>query len=429
MSSSTKAKATLIVSNLIANGCTNISGALALAFHELDKYKEDLSKQGRVVRTILFTDGCPTAGNCNYDDLIHLASRVPLGQITSMGYGKHQLHGIYVVDPPKPNSDFYSSQATNINQNNDLNNLPITWCSSSVTNITMTGMSGEIDVSLLQNISQAGKGNFYYMEDPDTCVRAFAYELAGLLTTVGQNISIKIQPTAHISIQEIMDDVDCKDSGNSAVISLTDIMAEERKFLLLKIKIKKQNKSFPRETHIATVVLDYQNQNGEQVIDEYRIKVYFVQSGKETKDQHKEVKAHLALLSVINAQKQVEIDASNGVFRGTSYSNYISSVSNLDSADLSDTHVELYKAMHSNNVSNYVDSTAFSSSSVTRKTTQYSTLTGRSAGINHQDIKGTVNQDSMVNSFADTSDSEINTVTPVNTSTCGFSKKSSIPKF
>ena len=109
----------------------------------------------------------------------------------------------------------------------------------------MNGMSGEVDIPLLQGMCQAGKGNFYYMKDPDTCVRAFAYELAGLLTTVGQEITITVEPTKHLEIQEVCDDVDVEEKDGKAVISLTDLMAEEKKYLMLKVCVVNQQLEKP----------------------------------------------------------------------------------------------------------------------------------------------------------------------------------------
>jgi len=229
----------------------------------LRENKSRLSKEGMVVRTVLFTDGCPTAGNTNKDYLIKLCDNAPVGQITTMGYG---------------NSEY----------------------------------SWDLDLDLLQNMSNMGKGNSYYMKDPDTCTRAFAYELAGLLTTVGQSIRIEVQPTKHIEIIEILDECDCEERNGSAIINIPDIISEEERYLMVKFKTMEQDKVFPRMTKIANVVVEYYNLEGQKVSDECKIKLNFVKKGNEDKFINKDVDAHLAILESIKCNKLAYEEAQCG---------------------------------------------------------------------------------------------------------------------
>jgi len=437
MTTESKKSAVQIVNGLAAGGCTNISAALGMAFDELNNLADGVSETGRVVRTILFTDGCPTSGNCNQDDLVKMAATVPVGQVTTMGYGRE-------VTVNQPN---VSQNTIPLNNANSPDLHMQCWNSGGTTYTDTTsagpnrqsvtpwmsgfnGMSGGVDIPLLQSMCQAGKGNFYYMKDPDSCVRAFAYELAGLLTTVGQNIKITVEPTQHLTIDEIMDDVDVEEKDGKAVISITDVMAEEKKYVALKIKTTKQDKAFPRATTVAKITVEYKNQEGEAVTDELSVKLKFVKAGEESTEQHKEVKAHLALIDVIRAQAKVELDSLNGIFGGASYYAYHSAVDNLSSDALEGTHAAGFAGMHVSNVRNYVNVSNFSSSVADRCGTQYSTAKGRSAGDN---LKGTKGQAGMHLSFSADIDTpaEPPTQTPDATPTAksSYVKKSRTDRF
>jgi len=263
MNSENKRKAIDIVNSLSASGCTNMSGAMNLAYDELRENKSRLSKEGMVIRTILFTDGCPTAGNTNKDYLVEMCKDVPIGQITTMGYG---------------NSEF----------------------------------SHDLDIDLLQNMSKMGCGNSYYMKDPDTCTRSFAYELAGLLTTVGQNIRIEVQPTKHMDIKEVMDDCDCEERDGNVIINIPDIISEEERYLMIEFETKQQDKVFPRLTKIGNVIVEYYNLEGQKVSDEYNIKLNFVKEGEEDKHINNDVSAHLAILESIKFNKLAFDKAQHG---------------------------------------------------------------------------------------------------------------------
>lgn len=276
MTPENKTRAISIANALSTGGCTNISGALSEA-KELLKNAESLKEEGRVVRTILFSDGCATAGNTDNNVLVSMCEDLAVGQLTTMGYGKE------LKDPT----------------------------------LGMTGMDGELDVRFLQALSRIGKGNYYYMKDPDSCSRAFAYELAGLLTIAAQSITVEIEASKFFEVTEVLEDVDSDIKDGKVTITLPDVMAEEDKFVLLKGTTKKQDKVFPRTTK-TPVKVTYTNPSGDKVEVIADLLLGFVKSGKEDTDIDKEVQTQIAIVEAVEAQKKAADAADAGDFNQAS---------------------------------------------------------------------------------------------------------------
>jgi Ca-activated chloride channel homolog len=277
MTAEAKKKAMDIVNKLTVQSMTNISQAITLGFNE---FKDKITQEG-INRIILFTDGVPTAGNCDKSFLIDLASKAPDGvQVTTMGYGK--------PNNPAETNGLYAF-----------------------------GMGGELDVKLLESIAEKGKGNYYYMSDPDSCGRAFANELAGLLTVVGQNIKITVTPkNGHISIDSVLDDYDVEDINGAAVITIPDIISEESKYILLKVKTPKQLKAWARPANVVDIKVDYINVIDGKVEELYgTTKITFASKGF-TKDMDSDVKTQLEVINAIKAQEEAYTLAQAGDYQG-----------------------------------------------------------------------------------------------------------------
>lgn len=276
MTPENKKKAIDIVKGLRVQSMTNISEAMALGFEE---FRTKITNEG-VNRIILFTDGCPTAGNTQESFLINLATKCPDSvQLTTMGYGK-------------------PAEANGVSSFN--------------------GMGGELNVTLMEKMSEMGKGNYYYMADPDSCGKAFATELAGLLTVVAQKVKIIIVPEKdRMKILEVMDDVDVTETEGQVVISIPDVIAGETRYILIKVSTKAQDKVWARPAAIATVSTDYLNMiEGAMVTQKVGtpVKIEFAKTGDTVMDV--DVKTQLAIIEAIKAQEKANVMASQGNYTG-----------------------------------------------------------------------------------------------------------------
>jgi Ca-activated chloride channel homolog len=294
MTPENKKAAISAVEKIYAQNMTNISGALTVGFEEFRK----TSIEEGVNRIILFTDGCPTEGNCDPKFLIELAGKAPDGvQVTTMGYGR-QMETSGLDD---------------------------------VTRGIITGMGGEINVALLQDMAKSGKGNYYYIANPDSCGRAFANELAGLLTVVGQDIKIRIEPTQFLKVEEVLDDLNVEDQNGVAVINITDLLAGETRYILAKVSTKAQAKAWVRQGTVANITVEYNNPiEGKADTETVKAKLLFAKKGF-TKEMDKDVKTQLAVIDALKAQQKAFDLAAQGDYGAaqntlTASINYLSSV-------------------------------------------------------------------------------------------------------
>jgi hypothetical protein len=124
-----------------ASGNTNLSAAMLASF-------EQASADGKGGRVVLLTDGCPTEGVCDPDQLVQLArgARGP-SSLSAFGFGR------------------------------DVNPL------------------------LLLGISESGQGNYSFIEAGEPPVAAIAAEVGGLLLTVAAGVSIQIIPAPGVTFE------------------------------------------------------------------------------------------------------------------------------------------------------------------------------------------------------------------------------------
>lgn len=338
MTPENKKKAIDIVTKLHVQSSTNISEAMAMGFNE---FKGKILSDG-VNRIILFTDGCPTSGNTLPEFLVNLAAKAPEGvQVTTMGYGK-QSEG------------------------------------------PSNGMGGELNVSLLEQMSDKGKGNYYYMSDPDSCGKAFASELAGLLTVVAQKVKITITPEKErMQIKEVMDDVDVTDDNGSVTITIPDIMAGETKYVLVAIKTSKQDKAWARPSSIATVTSEYTNLiEGTIDTDKSVVKIEFAAKDFTT-ELDKEVKTQLAVIEAIKAQEKAFKMAAHGDYSGAQNVLYAAS---LDLSNTGTTRGMAYSTGVNTTASFCADSLSFGASNNVRSASVMSMKKSRASGGVYDDV-------------------------------------------
>jgi hypothetical protein len=170
----------------------------------------------------------------------------------------------------------------------------------------------------MEKMSEMGKGNYYYMADPDSCGKAFATELAGLLTVVAQKVKITITPEKdRMKVLEVMDDVDVTEEEGQVVISIPDVIAGETRYILIKVSTKAQDKAWARSASIAAVSTEFLNMIEGAMSSEkgVPVKIEFVKSEFDTV-LDAEVKTQLAIIEAIKAQETANVMASQGNYAG-----------------------------------------------------------------------------------------------------------------
>jgi Ca-activated chloride channel family protein len=120
---------------------------------------------------------------------------------------------------------------------------------------TTMGLGNDFNEDLLMEIANAGGGAFYFIESPEVTPEIFKEELSGLLSVVGQNLTITIAPTSHVKGVRQLHAYAQQVSGAATSFQLGDIFAEEVKTLLLELSIPALG--VLGEQQIATLSFEY----------------------------------------------------------------------------------------------------------------------------------------------------------------------------
>ncbi|HEU5115999.1 MAG TPA: VWA domain-containing protein, partial [Isosphaeraceae bacterium] len=75
------------------------------------------------------------------------------------------------------------------------------------------GLGDDYNEDLLEAMSRAGDGNYYYIQSPENLTSIFEAELSGLMTTTGQKVSLGIETGPGVSVADVLNDFDRLPTG------------------------------------------------------------------------------------------------------------------------------------------------------------------------------------------------------------------------
>lgn len=192
MDSSNKAKVRESIKAMKARGSTNLSGGLLSGISqmiELKKRKPDVEVR-RVEAVLLFTDGEANLGITGTPEIIAAAKsatqEVADCAIFTFGYGANHSE------------------------------------------------------SLLRGLADGTEnGMYYFISDPDKIPESFVDCFGGLLSVMGQNVSLAISPLNGVVVREFLSDYKITTNEETGVVTaqLNDIYAEEHRDILFYVEI------------------------------------------------------------------------------------------------------------------------------------------------------------------------------------------------
>lgn len=196
-----------------ASGMTNLSGG----WLEGCKWVEEQVNDENINRVILMTDGLANRGVTHADQLIALAKQKRQGKIVT----------------------------------------------------TTMGLGSDFNEDLLIAMADAGGGAFYFIESPEVTPTIFKEELRDLLNVVGQNLTVSVEMTEHITTVNQLNAYNMHSDGKRVSFSLGDVYGSEVKTLLLELSIPAL--SDIGECEIARLRFEYDEISGEgsqhQIVD------------------------------------------------------------------------------------------------------------------------------------------------------------------
>lgn len=259
VTSSRKTELKGMIEGLHSRDTTNISGATLLGFEMIGV------ADGPINRVILFTDGLPNVGVSDIPGLVDIVNKRPVkSTLSTFGFGTDH------------------------------------------------------NPELLQSMAKAGSGNYYYIDNVDKIMTAFAQELGGLISCYGQNIKIEAQFKPGVKEVDVVNTSyawEYDDNNHKLTVRIPDIFAEEVKNVLAKVVLEPRTSALPREVTVADISVEFSDLMSKKVEKiESKSKLEFVKDGEESKDRDKDVLKEEAILAAVEAQRQAIKFADAGDF-------------------------------------------------------------------------------------------------------------------
>ncbi len=183
---------------------------------------------------------------------------------------------------------------------------------------TTMGIGKDFNEDLMMEMANAGGGAFYFIESPEVTPEIFQEELSGLLSVVGQNLTITLNTEDDVTTVRQLNAYPAEVTGHSTSFRLGDIFAQEVKTLVLELSIPAM--ATIGEAQIATLRFDYDEIIGNGTThktEEFPIKINVSADAKQSKP-NKEVAQSVLLLQAANARREAVKAADKGDYEKAS---------------------------------------------------------------------------------------------------------------
>lgn len=180
---------------------------------------------------------------------------------------------------------------------------------------TTMGLGLDFNEDLLMDLANAGGGAFYFIESPEVAPEIFQEELSGLLNIVGQNLTISVSPSSHVTNIQQLNAYPTETAGKSTVYRLGDVFGNETKTLLLELSIPALNSI--GEVEIAKLRFQWDKINGGATATqniEIPVMVNVHEAGAEPASPNAEVTEQVLLLKAAHARQEAIKAADAGRF-------------------------------------------------------------------------------------------------------------------
>ncbi len=170
---------------------------------------------------------------------------------------------------------------------------------------TTMGLGQDFNEDLLMGIASAGGGAFYFIESPEVTPTIFQEELQGLLSLVGQNLIITVQPTEAVEAVKQLNAYPVQLNERAVAFRMGDVFGEEIKSLLLELTIPGLEQTGVQQ--IATLRFEYDelSESGiEHRVWELPVQVNVAQELHERTLSNPEVRQSVLLLQAANARRE-----------------------------------------------------------------------------------------------------------------------------
>ncbi len=179
---------------------------------------------------------------------------------------------------------------------------------------TTMGLGEDFNEDLMMGMANAGGGAFYFIESPEVAPTIFNEELQGLLSVIGQNLTVSLTSTDHITdVKQLNAYPHFKDKSIRSY-RLGDVYAREEKTLVLELTVP--NLESIGEIDIATLKFDYDELTMDGGSQHHTWTVPLKVNAPTTLPmRNAEIMENVLLLKAANARKEAIKEADKGKYK------------------------------------------------------------------------------------------------------------------
>ena len=184
--------------------------------------------------------------------------------------------------------------------------------SEGITTTTM-GLGDEFNEDLLMEMANAGGGAYYFIESPEVTPSIFDEELKGLLSVVGQNLTIHVEPQRHVTSVRQLNGYPTTSENRNWQFRLGDIFGNEVKTLVLELTIPTIDE--PGEQEIAVLRFEYDeitDSGTEHHVKEMPVMIQVSSDPDVPRIADTEVETKVMLLKAAQARQEAVKEADRG---------------------------------------------------------------------------------------------------------------------
>lgn len=184
---------------------------------------------------------------------------------------------------------------------------------------TAMGLGEDFNEDLLMAMASSGGGAFYFIESPEVTPLIFKEELQGLLSLIGQNLTISVEPSEHVDAIRQLNAYPSETAGKTITYRLGDVFGDEIKALLLEIQL--HGIAATGQQQVATLRFEY-DEVGDSGIQHrvwnLPVMINVVTLGTELPNSNKEVTQSVLLLQAANARREAVKAADQNLYNNAS---------------------------------------------------------------------------------------------------------------
>ncbi|XP_065663790.1 uncharacterized protein LOC136085890 [Hydra vulgaris] len=219
-----------IIKGILHGSCTNLCGGLMKGLCQVINRADE--EKNEVASVLLFTDGLANVGITETKGII-AAMKDPktydgpsskLSEYSDLQTPHHEwLKKIYGDNKEESQTAKYT--ITNVGHK------------TADASIYTFGFGSDHNAQMLKEISDAGNGMYYFIENVDKIAEAFGQCLGGLLSTVAQGIQLEIMTENRVSIKKVHSNQPTEKQGSSIKINMGDLQSEESRDVVLELSV------------------------------------------------------------------------------------------------------------------------------------------------------------------------------------------------